>query len=197
MRTITVEVNLYSVDDLYLESNSEIRAKVLREHRYINVDDVDWDDIVLTNCKMEMEKLGFKNIKTEFSLSYSQGDGARILGSIAFRDAIKIIPIHTIKGQQLLRRYLDEITDIKLTSNSSRYFHESTIQLEYPLFPTDPKIYESVHHVAEGIYKFVFDKSIALHQELMKEYDYLIDDTQVLNTLQANGYEFTTDGKIY
>jgi hypothetical protein len=71
MRQETIVKTYLKFDEL----TDKQKAKVLDNLRYINVN-YDWYEYTIEEFEAKLKKLGFYDIKTEFSGFWSQGDGA-------------------------------------------------------------------------------------------------------------------------
>lgn len=91
---------------------------------------------------------------------------------------------------------------ISIIRTSSRYSHENTIEGdvdiedipesiedEFPLYKYQDMIQNKVTNWAR-------EKSKKLYRDLEKEYDYLTSDEEVKDSIEANDYLFTEDGKL-
>lgn len=80
----------------YLKFNELLpdqKSKVLDSLRDINTDH-DWFDFVKADFHEKLKKLGFYNIKSEFSGFWSQGDGACFTANHNFRGGVYKISHH-------------------------------------------------------------------------------------------------------
>jgi len=175
MRVITKEVTVYNVDDLNLDINKDIRARVLTRYFEWNLAD-EWFVYQQDEIEESLEKEGFFNIRSGFSGFYSQGDGAYIEGSICYETACKLLG-YDIPDD------VDDFENIKIYQ-SGRYNHENTL---YILGEKDD--------VSLGILEYLKDKSKELYKRLEEEYEYLTSEEGILESLQD--YEFNASGEIF
>jgi len=195
MRKITVEIPLYSVADFNLEENKRIKDNVLERYRHYCVDGI-WYEDMLSSTTTELEKLGFDDIDINYSLSYSQGDGARITCTIPVYRALEFLVLDAA-DTKILRDNIPELSDIKIKSNSHRYYHENTIDFEISHLTEPEDLYKAHYRLAKKVLAYVKDKSIELYQNLSNAMDDITSDEYILENFNINDYEFTKDGKMF
>lgn len=188
-------IEIYDYNDL--RTNDELSERVRSKHRDINVDH-DWWTFTTSEVENELEALGFNNVQSWFSGFSSQGDGACFDSDSI--DFTKIINHVDVKHKKLLLPILEDYCSGEIYSNrfaihydhsKTRYFRISTgLPWKYK------RIERLLDDVEKQIEKIRKDKSDELYKRLSDEYDYLTSDDAVLETLKANGYEFTIDGAI-
>lgn len=184
MRTITEIKEVYTFDEL----NEESKTKALDLYRNINVDH-EWYDFIFEEFKTKLDSLGFVNSKAYFSGFHSQGDGACFDAEI---DYSIVLP----------KRLQSVECEINIVKNSfaNHYCHEKTrcisssLYLDWEKYPNITKAFDKVMLDLEA-------QRLELCKELYKQledaFDTLTSDEEVKETLLANEYEFTSDGKIY
>lgn len=96
-------------------------------------------DIIVDEYKEKFIQLGFDEPKIEYSLSYSQGDGARVTGNVNVLTWINAVLSDDDKIQYsdliilLENDYLDTI-EIYPSSYFHMYYHENTMLLNFSIF---------------------------------------------------------------
>lgn len=209
MRTVTKEITVYSIDDVL--SMPELKEKVFENYHDFNVDFGDWHDFILENWKVKLESCGFYQPKIGYSGFWSQGDGASFtcyrvdipLFLDNFGDEIDL----TEKQKNLLLALMKdyEVFSFDVKRRSHHYYHEKTVFVgsEDCLYNFSGYsrlytfLYSTMKKIEDAIAEKVIDFSRQIYRELEKEYYYLTSETAVFESLQANGYEFTEDGKIF
>lgn len=191
MRQATVKV--YSFKEL----DDTAKNKVLEESRSINVEFDDWHDYILDEWKAKLETLGFNGVEINYSGFWSQGDGASFTA--------KSIDLWTyIKSQKQGKKYASLkkwIDDGELTASVERethhYYHEKTVSSTIESGDTPEKLNNLIDELERELDEFVEDNSRAIYKELEKTYEDLTTDEAVIDTIEANEYEFTAEGKYW
>ncbi|MBQ2671701.1 MAG: hypothetical protein IJG00_02710 [Clostridia bacterium] len=195
MRTITKEVKIYSYSELSEEAKNKVR------NDYIN----NLDSNIFTEQIIEdLREKGLKNLRPYYSLSYCQGDGLCIYGSIDFKE---------ITGELKNIFYQDfKLSDYKALKNlkkysqinfnhSGRYYHKYSVDIDiYIDGNLSPKGYENHRKVAGKLIKDIKEWYLDLCDEYEKQgYDFFygIEDDELQEYCQAMGYEFLENGTLY
>lgn len=175
MKTITI--NLYSFDEL----TPEIQDKVINSLFDINVDH-DWYQLVYDDAK----NIGLKI--TEFDIDnrngYCKGNILKNTISVADKiiqeyvedcEIVKTAKQFLSDWDKLVEKYSNDIDKTKVIHENDNDFDIEADDLE--------KDFEN--NLLEG-YKII----------LSKGYDYLTSKEQIIETIKANEYHFTIDGKL-
>ena len=204
MRTITKTINLYQ----YSELSEKAKEKVLSDLHNINTD-YDWYDFIFDDFMEKCENLGItvKYSDIEFSGFWSQGDGACFTTN--FIDIRKIIEVLKIEFRNdfLKNLFIDYFDTYKIIKLSNYYSHEYTVAVHYE---------DEFNYNHGGSYKRIADyleskgeeienklESLKnqlcskLYSDLQEEYEYLTSEEAIIETIEANEYEFTEEGEIY
>jgi hypothetical protein len=192
----------------------------LDEHRYINVD-YDWWDCVYDDFTQICGILGIQLEKREpcFSGFWSQGDGASWEGTYlpmgsswrpdaVYDQAPAKIREHAPEDGEL-HRIADELcflarlygpvhAAVRRGRYGGNYVHSNTMQIshweyydsEVELDEVDSDI---LNHIEETLLQLFRDLADWLYKTLEREYDYLISDEAVAESLEANEIEEETD----
>ena len=200
MRIEIQEVKIYSVDDLKLKENKELKEKVLDKHRYINVDDFSLTELNEYYNEF-LNEHGFLNADISYDVSYCQGSGACF--DCKDFDLNLLLKDFNINHKQWLINIIQNYGEIEITRNSysNYYCHSNTRELYVNFYDkgsnSHNRIDREIQKIAEYLEDLRKDLSDELFDMLQKDYDYQISDEAVMETLEANDYEFTGDGKIY
>jgi len=152
------------------ELDKQTKEKVIENYRYINVDNTFWYDCI----KEEFNSLGLE-IK-EFDLD--RGNYAKIYID-NFEDT----------SNYIIKEFGDSVL-IKQTAKN--YINEyEKIQAN---FKEDEDIEREVE-LLDDQYEKEYSEDILSY--LRSSYDWEISDEAITETIEANDYDFTTDGKIY
>ena len=208
MRTITIDYDVYN----YAELSAEARENV---KRWILSDDFRNDELY-EMLKEDLKVLFNADLDVEYSLSYCQGDGLNIYGSISAEDFLKCIDDNnagelskrfkdylTEKERRTILAYQNICTDIELPKNN-RYAYslsdridvvdEWQYQLEYAQYKNiNIKTLEKF----EKMVRDFFGELCAEFEKVGYNYLYEIDDEEVEEICEANNYEFTIDGEFF
>jgi len=152
------------------ELDKQTKEKVIENYRYINVDNTFWYDCI----KEEFNSLGLE-IK-EFDLD--RGNYAKIYID-NFEDT----------SNYIIKEFGDSVL-IKQTAKN--YINEyEKIQAN---FKEDEDVEREVE-LLDDQYEKEYSEDILSY--LRSSYDWEISDEAITETIEANDYDFTTDGKIY
>lgn len=197
MRQVTKTIDLYDYNDLLLQENQELKELVLTNYRDINLDWFDdigeFDDIYIT----DIESQGFINPKIYYDLSYSQGSGA-CFDTNEF-DYDKLLEKFNCKHKKWILNIIKDYCECKISRNyyANYYSHSRTREFELYYPYEHERILNILAHAAAYIQSLYEDTAQKLYRDLCKEYEYQQSDTAILETIAANEYEFTSNGRIY
>lgn len=191
LRTYTKEV--YSLD--------EVKEKALEKNWDINVD-YEWWDCTYEDAQTIFELIGFTfhDEKQPFYFSgfSSQGDGACI-DKASYRyqkGALKAVKDYAPQDTDLhfIAKALQDMqrkafyTGTASIRHSGHYYHERSMAIDSEC--------EKGMFDESDFSELVSDLCKWLYRNLEKEYDYLTSEEVILETLQANEYEFDASGNI-
>lgn len=204
----TKTYNVYKFDEL----TNEQKEKAIENLRHINVD-YDWSQWTIEDETETLEKYGFDNVTIFFSGFWSQGDGACFVGSLDNDGLLSFLTVtkQLAKYPTLVRAIKNGTiyVNIKIT-HTGHYYHENSTTIDDYTEMQDnselpPKL-EKEHRAwfdtfdARGPHNesigWYHDTCRAIYRRLETEYDYLTSDEAIIETIRANDYDFTSDGKI-
>ena len=154
----------------YEELDKETREKVIENYRYINVEDTFWYDWI----KEDFSRLGLEI--QEFDLN--NPNYAKIYIN-NFEDTSKNIIEEfgdNVLIKQTAKNYIDEYNKIQ-----ANFKDDEDIERELEILDEE--------------YQHEFEADILSY--LKANYEWEISDEAITNTIEANDYDFTTEGKIY
>lgn len=210
MHTVTKEITVYSIDDVL--NMPELKQKVFENYHDFNVAFNDWHDFLLDDWKEKLESYGFVSPEIRYRGFWSQGDGASFTCDyvdipVFLENFSNEINLRKKQKKLLLALMKDyEVFTFSVKRRDYHYYHEKTVyvdsenslyyfQLKTPRFAA---FLESVMHKIENVItEKVIDFSRQIYHKLEKEYDYLISEETVFESLRCNEYKFTEDGKIF
>lgn len=192
MRTITTETQVFNFEEL---SEAGKRAAIDRCYD-INIDH-DWYQFTFDDFVYQLEAIGFSNIEINFSGFSSQGDGASFTASDI--DVEKFLK--SCDEWERFTALHGLIFDGELVAKISRignyYCHENTVDSDIECWNHTEEQGKDILELSVYVRDFVRNKSREIYKVLNEEYDYLTGDSAIIETFEANDYEFTADGKIY
>jgi len=174
MKTIIKKHNVYKFDEL----TEEGKQKAIEEHFNINVD-YEWWDYIFDDARQV-------GLKIEgFDLGRSQYLDIKFIEE-PYEVACKIAENHggqcdTVNTAKDFIREHDEIIDTAEKDENGDFMDECAI---------DDKLDEAESEFLKSISQDYF-------YILRREYDYLTSEEVIIDTLQANEYDFTEDGSIF
>ncbi len=177
------------------EFSTDEQAEIIERHRYINVDDgfslVDWDD----SYALSIEEKGFKNPQIYYDLSCCQGSGACF--DSADLDFNILLKDFECKHKQWIINLLNNENyisiQIKQNHYANHYTHSRTRYISLLYFGgihICNRLHNLLGDVQNHIAKVYLNTCSDLYTSLQKDFDYLISDEAVKETLVANDYCF-------
>lgn len=202
MRVIETQVFTYS------ELSDDAKAKARDWYREASQGDNYFSESVIEDAAMIAAMLGIE-IKTRsvklmgggtrqepliyWSGFYSQGDGASFEGTYSYKaDCLAAISAHAPQDEKLhaIARALQDNGN-GLVATIERYRHARTMQIDVETEDGDVALPETETALIEAFRDF----ADWIYCQLEKEYEYVNSDEAVAETIIANEYEFTADGK--
>jgi hypothetical protein len=152
------------------ELDEQTKEKVIDNYRHINVEDTFWYDFI----KEDFIRLGLE-IR---SFDLDRGSFAEIQIEDFEETSKNIIEEFgdSVLIKQTAKNYLDEYNKIQAN------------------FKEDEDIERELEILDE---KYQREYSADILSYLRDDYDYQVSDEAVIDTIEANDYDFTTEGKIY
>ena len=178
------------------ELSPAIQQRALDEYRYINVDDTDWYESTIECWTEKLEAMGFTSVDISFSGFSSQGDGASFTsGEMNIEKVLRHLRVYSKYRRYVPSDYMDYY--IKVSRISSMYYHEKSVMVDDFIHYTNTenqtnKLYEIIGLIRD----LVKEKSREIYNDLQQDFDYLIEDAQVRETLLINEYDFDENGRI-
>ena len=198
MRTETITREIFQFDEL-----SNDAKETARQWWRDGGLDHDWWDSVYDDFDRIAELIGINVTDKQFSGFWSQGDGASFAGSYAYKKgSCKAIRDYAPKDE-LLHSIADNLAAIQKRNFYSlsasitlrgRYCHEGSMCISVE---RDSDNYQDYTTDADDVITDAM-RSLAqwLYTSLENELKYLNADESVDESIRANEYEFTRDGKI-
>lgn len=204
MRILTKKYEIFNFDDVM--QNEQLKEKVLEKHYYINVEDIDWYQWTLKEWETKLNDFGFDNVEIDFSGFYSQGDGASFtcknidiekLADVINKKYPNIFKNRDVRVLKALYNQGYIYGDIG--RNNCHYYHANSVttniytcQMQINWSRLEKLVNDFDCYVSD----FVCELCYQIYDDLYNEYEYLISEKAILETLQANEYEFYSNGDI-
>tara|TARA_R110002012_G_scaffold44082_1_gene118747 strand:- start:490 stop:984 length:495 start_codon:yes stop_codon:yes gene_type:complete len=154
----------------FKELDEQTREKVIDNYRNINVRSTDWYEHII----YDFNRLGLEI--QEFDLGRRNYIDVRIFNSLEETSKLILQEFGSTSIRQTAKNYLDEYE--KILSN----------------FKEDEDIEREVEILDEQYIKEYQEEVITFINTC---YDWETSDEAILETIEANDYDFTTEGKIY
>ena len=209
MRIECVEYNVYKYNELTEEAKEKVKRWYL---------DGLHPDYFADDCEEDLYNLFGKNdLKVQFSLASCQGDGFNIYGEIDVKSIFNCLENHnggtqleefenilTDKEKKTILHYAEECGRIKIPMNN-RYCYsladyidikdEWLYDLEYCSGYNNINV-ETLEKF-ERLVRDIFGTLCKSYEEQGYEYFYEIEEEDLEDMCEANGYEFLEDGTVF
>ena len=191
----TIETVVYEYDEL--DEDAQEKA---REWYRKGALDYEWWDGAFDTIREAGALLGIGVEEIHFSGFYSQGDGACFVGRYAYSKGWHAALKANFGGDtraeleqiglalQKVQRPVFYTATASIIKRSHHYSHENTVEISVGADNDrvdDDAIDEALRDFMRWSYRL-----------LESEYDWLMSDEQVVESIRANEYTFTADGKI-
>ncbi len=195
----TIETKVYKFNEL----SEQAKQTAIEKLSNINTD-YDWYESTIEDLTEDLNKLGFEGVEIGFSGFWSQGDGASFTAdSIDIKKYINLI--NPNKYRRLIRLMDAQMIDISGCVKRDRnmhYMHENTTSVHF-----DVNMYGRLGTSAGNVESLIYELENEINEDLAprnkdiyrileKEYEYLASKEAIIETIEANEYEFTEDGKL-
>lgn len=190
----TIEIELYKFTELS-ENAKNTAIEKHKENSEIFL------DCFNESCYEQISENGFKgNIKLQYSLSGSQGDGLSF--SCDYFDNLNALFIEILgtEKQKTIDTILNNVS-FKCNGNKGSYYCYSSkndISLELDSYKgNNYLIHEIVSKVESKLKDLYIDLCNQLEKKGYDDIEYQCSDDYIIETIIENDYYFTIDGKIY
>lgn len=195
MKTLTIKTFNFA------ELSQEAKEKALENFRNINVDDGSgWYDFIFEEIQEGLAKIGFENIDISFSGFWYQGDGASFTcKSVNLEKFINSTKERKEKYKALAPYIEDGTLTASIYRTSHLYSHENTcsvlVETQGMLHDDVVKNDDLIAELENELERVRYEASKEIYKTLKKEYNYLISDDAVIETIEANEYDFLPSGE--
>ncbi len=209
----TIKRNIYSFNEL----STKAKAKAIHDYKELSQDDFYFEsEYVIDTWKEKLENIGFTSPDIDYSLSYSQGDGASFVSDIDIEQVIDSLIIcnrltkeKSILYNKLITLHNKGIIDLEyqIQRTNTRYFHEKSVMVIddctfYPFGKIDSSKAENYftevfYTLRNEISNYILELSTKIYFDLREAYDYIISDDYIKYELNEREVEFYSDGAVY
>lgn len=192
-----IEQKIYKFDEL----SEATKQKAIDKHRSFEIE-VFNPNYEIEGFISELEHEGFDNAKIGYSGFYSQGDGLSFDADInlkffvsAYKDQLPLL----FKRIDRLDDYIE--AEIVKNQYAYHYSHAKTRYTEVSLNHLDSRIdnilMKEVRELTNLIEYSRLDFCNKFYSELQKHYEAVLEDSNIIENIKANEYEFTENGEIF
>lgn len=196
--TTTTNVTAYTFDELSEDAKNNVRQYYL---------DGQMPEIFTEDVQYDLEQL-FPNsdLKVEYSLSYSQGDGFNIYGEISLTDLWDQLDKSAFTEKEVkfinyVMKYYGQ--SIKMPRNNGYYAYCNSSDWDFIYAITYDMEYDYIRNIKYDVLEKFNDACIEHMENLCGQYEkwgysffYEIDDDDLKDWCERNGYEFDENGEI-
>jgi len=186
----------------YKELSEEAKLKVLEHLADINVDDAFWYEYIFDDAKQIGKILGIEIKDIHFSGFSSQGDGACFIGDYEYsKGCVKALKAYApqdaelykiAEGLQAIQRANFYKLHATIEKTSHHYSHERTVTIRV-MNGIGDYVSESIEN---DVAELLRDLMRWIYDTLEKEYEFQTAREQIEGTIEANDFEFLSDGSL-
>jgi hypothetical protein len=199
MKEITTVTKVYK----FAELSEEAKKHALEKLYDVNTD-YDWHEFSFETFETILNMIGIDSTVKNISYSgfSSQGDGLSFVGRYSYKKgALKAIKkefptmaeVHSIVQniQDIQKKcFYGIIGEIK--RNSYHYCHENTVSFSVDDYSSRKA--ESLEDEIEMEFRSLMQEFYSM---LEKEHEYLTSEKAIIETIEANDYDFTENGRLF
>lgn len=183
----------------FAELSGPARQRAIDDHRQFIAEQ--WDgETTIEDAKQMLAFSGFDVGRVFYSGFSNQGDGACFEGSWRASDVAAPAMKDNAPEDKELHRIADGMAAIAAlyplasfsVTHKGRYSHEYCTDFDF----NEGDGPELAGDDAAKMIELARDAMRWIYRQLEKEYDYQTAEAQVIESIEANGYEFTEDGRI-
>ena len=186
----TIEKKVYTIDELDERAFQNAYESWSASQEF-------FDEFIVNDLLEELKNLGVEDPKIRYSGFSSQGDGASFTG--------RICDVGAFLGRELNRheKFVLEQTDINLVTNSSRYYHENTVTVDFNFAYSNycENQLSKLEKIACELESEINDKRLDLchefYRRLESEYYYQMSEDSFKEYCVNNDMEFYNNGEQY
>lgn len=201
MRVDIVETKVYKFNEL----SANAKQSAIDSLRDLNVSH-DWWEFVEEDAKTIGLLMGIEIDNLYFSGFSSKGDGACFEGSYEYKKNSVVAVKQYAPTDEELARIVNELLSLQkkcffqikaYIKHSGHYNHRycTDISVDFESHVTGNDYYNP--DIEADVIEVLRDYMHWIYRRLETEYDYLISDEAIIETIKINEYEFTVDGEMY
>ena len=192
-----IKTKVYQLDEL-----TEDAKETAREWYRGGALDYEWYESVYEDAKTIAGLMGINIDKIYFSGFSSQGDGACFEGNYSYaKQSVKKVMEYAPQDKNLHRivkalYQLQKINFYQLEAHvkhSGHYYHEFCTRIDVSYLCGRYTHIDTAEELTELLRDFMH----WIYRQLETEYDYLLSDESVDETIKINEYTFTEDGRRF
>lgn len=192
----TVTINTYK----FAELSEDAQQVAINDQRQSNYENSESLYFFNDYCNEEVKNFGFTTPKVQYSLGYSQGDGLSFSAK-SYDNLVQLfineLGIHHSK----MAAFIADNCIVELKGNTGRYAYASKSDIDiylntYASIET-PLIDQAIENVQSALTEIYLDLCRKLENTGYAEIEYQNSDEAIIETIEANDYDFTEDGKLY
>lgn len=199
MRIETTRRELFAFNEL----PEDAQRRALEDLYDINTQDSFWYEYILDDAKEIGAIMGIDIDQIYFSGSSPQGDDACFTGTYSYKKgAVKAVKEYA-PLDETLHKIAQDLFEVQkrnfyglsaIVSHSGHYYHRycTDIAVDYD----SPNCQELSDEAESDIIDTLRDFMHWIHSSLEAEYYYLTSEEAIKDTIDANDYEFTENGKL-
>jgi len=186
----TIEIKLYQFNEL----SEKAQERALEDFRYINVDNDWWFDYIMEDAKefcLSIEEFDIYRRDCEVAFLYNADETIKAIKENAGGELLLIANEYEQQVKELFKAY----SDYEKYQEWLRERDYTLDDLEFEDWVLEETEYEEDK---ENIYiEFLKELGEYYLSMLQSSYDYHMSDEAIIDTIEANEYEFTENGKRY
>lgn len=183
-----MKTTIYKFEEL----SDNAKQKVLENLSDINATH-DWYEFVFEDVITIGRLFGLNIDKIYFSGFWSQGDGASFEGDYCYKKG----------GLKAVKEYAPQDTELHgivkaLQNEQSKNFYRSTATItQQGRYCHENTMLIDIENGDDDCFSYLLrDYACWIYKKLEAEYNYLTSEQQIIETIQANDYEFTENGDL-
>tara|TARA_R110000744_G_C19144797_1_gene538718 strand:+ start:76 stop:648 length:573 start_codon:yes stop_codon:yes gene_type:complete len=188
----TIEPNLYAFNELNQNAKNNAIEKEKNDQEIFL-------DFFKEDCIFLAAKNGFENIDLQYSLSYCQGDGLSFSSS-NYTKLNELFLEVLGKGKEKTANLLAENCETLMKGNTGHYSYAAKNQIDLYLDSSVNDL-DNIETIVGKVLLLLESKYIELCGLLEKngysEIEYQRSNEAIIESLEANEYQFLVDGSIY
>jgi hypothetical protein len=185
----TIRIKVYKFNEL----SQDAQNKAIDKLRDINVD-FDWWEPIIEGFDEILHHQGFEDAEIYFSGFYSQGDGLCFDAKINL-DKFELTNQEKRISKLINNNYIDNFYIAK-NSYSNHYSHEKTRYIDYYEI-THENINKALNSISTHLESKRLEYCKKFYSQLEEYYNELRSDEAIIETIEANDYDFLANGELF